>query len=414
MADFFQNGLITTLHDLRTASLAYLEDALNDACTTFPLGLVIPVTAADMRQSEFRQIVQRLSAASFLSEIVIVLNRAQDLEDYRECFRLVSHLQPKLQLVWADSPRMTNLYQELTHAGIQVDQPGKGRAVWTAYGVMLGNPSLKGFLVHDADIKTYSLELLCRLALPVAHPTFDFHFCKAFYARFSTCLHGRVARLLVTPILRALISCLGTDRYLLFLDSFRYPLSGEFAITSDLAKINRIPADWGLEIGTLAEVYRNVSVKRVCQVDICPQYDHKHHHFQPGSDQSGLARMAKEILQCIFHSVSAMGIRLQNDDFFTIRSAYLRHAQDAIRQYAADAVMNGLQYDRHSEESISEAFSQQIIPARENVLSSSANRIELPNWARVLSFSPKLPQTMREIVNLDMKSLRKRAIVQTA
>ena len=36
-------------------------------------------------------------------------------------------------------------------------------------------------------------------------------------------------------------------------------------ITADLARINRIPSDWGLEIGTLVEVYRNCSQKRVCQ-----------------------------------------------------------------------------------------------------------------------------------------------------
>lgn len=36
-------------------------------------------------------------------------------------------------------------------------------------------------------------------------------------------------------------------------DSLRYSLAGEFAMAADLAAVNRIPGDWGLEVGTLAE-----------------------------------------------------------------------------------------------------------------------------------------------------------------
>ena len=39
---------------------------------------------------------------------------------------------------------------------------------------------------------------------PIAHPTFDFHYVKAYYARFGDQLHGRATRLLVTPLVRAL------------------------------------------------------------------------------------------------------------------------------------------------------------------------------------------------------------------
>lgn len=39
----------------------------------------------------------------------------------------------------------------------------------------------------------------------------------------------------------------------------------EFSMDVNLARVNRIPGDWGLEVGTLAEVYRNTSINRVCQ-----------------------------------------------------------------------------------------------------------------------------------------------------
>jgi glucosyl-3-phosphoglycerate synthase len=396
MADFFQNGLITTLHDLRSADVAYLERVLLEATQYFRLGLILPVTASDMRAEPFAWMIKELSdGVAFLDEIVIVLNVAPEADDYRDCLTRVHSLGEKSQVVWGDSPRMQAIYQTLVHAGLNLNTPGKGRAVWTGFGYLLAEPKLKGYILHDCDIVTYNRELLLRLCLPIAHPYLDFHFCKAYYARFTDRMHGRVVRLLVTPLLRALISCLGPDRFLLYLDSFRYPLSGEFAITADLARSNRIPGDWGLEVGTLAEVFRNISIKRVCQVDISPQYEHKHQSPSLEDPTKGLLRMATDILTSIFRTLTAMGTRLHAEDFATIRSAYLRNAQDAIRQYAADAVMNGLCLDRHEEEILSEGFSQQIIPAGETVREDPTGSNDIPNWARVLSVFPDMPHQLR-------------------
>ena len=64
--------------------------------------------------------------------------------------------------------------------------------------------------------------------------------------------------------------------FLEYLDSFRYILAGEFALSLDLAQRLRIPADWGLEMGVLSEVHRNIALHRVAQVDIAKIYEHKH------------------------------------------------------------------------------------------------------------------------------------------
>ena len=45
---------------------------------------------------------------------------------------------------------------------------------------------------------------------------------------------------------------------------------------ADLARVNHIPSDWGLEVGVLDEVFRNCARSRICQVDIADNYDHKH------------------------------------------------------------------------------------------------------------------------------------------
>ena len=129
------------------------------------------------------------------------------------------------------APRVQGLYQQLNDAGLTVTTPGKGRSVWTAFGYLLADPRLEVFALHDCDIVNYDREMLARLCLPLVHPSMDFEFCKAYYARVTDRMHGRVVRLLVSPLLRALISLLGYDRFLVYLDSFRYPLSGEFAVT---------------------------------------------------------------------------------------------------------------------------------------------------------------------------------------
>jgi len=247
--------------------------------------------------------------------------------------------------------------------------------------------------------------LLARLCLPMAHRSLDFEFCKAYYARCTDRMHGRVVRLLVAPLLRALISVLGYDRFLVYLDSFRYPLAGEFAVTSTLARSNRIPSDWGLEVGTLAEVFRNTSIKRVCQVDLCRLYEHKHQSLSLEDAGKGLMKMATDILTSIFRTLASMGKVLDSGHFVALRSAYLRSAQDAIRQYHSDALINGLRFDRHSEEQAIEGFARQITVAGEMFQADPLGGEAIPNWTRVLTAFPEFPQELRRAATRDAERL---------
>ena len=70
----------------------------------------------------------------------------------------------------------------------------------------------------------------------------------------------RVTRLLVAPLLESLRQILGPLPLLSYLACFRYALAGEFAMRADLARVNRVPSNWGLEIGVLAEVYRMLCI----------------------------------------------------------------------------------------------------------------------------------------------------------
>ncbi|REK23009.1 MAG: glycosyl transferase [Planctomycetota bacterium] len=395
MADFSQSGQITTLHDLGSIGRGHLEELLVESTVENKLGLVLPVTASDMRAAPFDRIVEQLKGVEYIDQIVVVLGIAPDDEDYLETQRKIAPLGSRAQILWTDGTRVAALYDELNAAGFNLAIAGKGRSVWTAFGYLLADPELSAFVLHDCDIVTYDRELLARLCLPMAHPSLDFEFCKAYYARRTDRMHGRTVRLLVWPLLRSLISVLGPDPFLVYMDSFRYPLAGEFAVTARLARSNRIPSDWGLEVGTLAEVFRNTSVKRVCQVDITSEYEHKHQSLSLDDPNKGLMRMAGDILTSIFRTLASRGTVMTAGHFVTLRSAYLRAAQDAIRQYHADALMNGLEFDRHAEEIAVEGFAQQVTTAGEVFQQDPAGGEAIANWARVLAALPDFPQRLR-------------------
>jgi len=401
MPDFVQNGLVTTLHGFGTIELSGLEEMLVQVTRRNKIGLVLPVTAADMRAKPFPEIIGHLQDTPYIDTIVVALGVAPNVEDYQETASIVRQLGDRAQVLWIDGDRLEGLYDELIESGLNLGVLGKGRSVWTAFGYLLADPALKAFVLQDCDIVNYDRVILARLCLPMIHPSLDFEFCKAYYARVTDRLHGRVVRLLVGPLLRALLSVIGPDSFLVYLDSFRYPLSGEFAVTSNLARSNRIPSDWGLEVGTLAEVFRNTSVKRVCQVDLCRLYEHKHQPYSLEDPTKGLMKMATEILTTIFRTLASRGVVLETGHFVTLRSAYLRAAQDAIRQYHADALINGVEFDRHNEEKAIEKFAERITIAGDLFQQDPAGGEAIPNWTRVVTAFPEFPQQLRDAVRAD-------------
>lgn len=396
MPDFSQHGPITTIHDLGTTNPEEIMALVRSATETYRLGLLLPITAADMRAEPFTNIVQQLLEVDFIDTIVVVLNKAESLEDYQMTARILAPLGERAHILWTDGPRGKGLIDQLVADDFDVSQPGKGRAVWLAFGFLLADPKLKAFVLHDCDIVNYDNDMLVRLCLPMAHPSLDFDFCKAYYARCTDRMHGRVARLLMTPLLNALISVIGNDEFLVFMNSFRYPLAGEFAVTAALARSNRIPSDWGLEVGTLAEVFRNTSPKRVCQVDLGRLYEHKHQPLSLDDPQRGLMGMCSDILTSIIRTLSSRGVVFSPGHFISLRSAYLRMAQDTIRQYHADAMVNSLSFDRNAEEQSIEAFAEQITKAGEAVYKNPSGANDIPTWTRVLTALPDFPQKLRQ------------------
>ncbi len=400
MSDFFQTGAIATLHRLGKPDIKRLEDQLREFAEETPIALVLPCHVKELGTKALRNIIRELKGVRYLKQIVVGVDQANS-RDWNKAKRIFSQLNPKPTLLWLHGPRMQRLYGQLEEADLSVGPAGKGRNVWTCFGYVLASEQARMVALHDCDILTYTRELLARLCYPVAHPNMGFDFCKGYYARYTHKLNGRVMRLLLTPLIRSLKSILGLQPYLVYMDTFRYPLAGEFSLDIDLVRRNRIPADWGLEVGLLADVFRNSAAKSICQSELCENYDHKHQELSVRDVDKGLNKMAVDITKSIFRTMAAEGIKLDSGLFDTLLSAYVRQAEDSLRHYGADAAINGLRFDRHEEEMAVSTFVRSIRMAARGFLEDPLGAPLIPNWNRVQSALPHLLDELNAVVRED-------------
>ncbi len=236
---------------------------------------MIPLVPSEMDRPALAGILDELCRVGYLDSLVLSLNHAS-FDDYHRALAYFERYPGRKVVLWSEAPAVEAFVEEMAAAGLHTGDPGKGRACWLAIGYVLAEERAAYIAFQDADVVNFSRAMLARLVLPAVEPTVDFDFVKAYYARVSDRLHGRVTRLLLTPLLAAFTRLIGQDPYIRYLSSFRYALSGEFAIKSDLAERMRLPCDWGLEIVTLFEALRHRAAGRICQVEIAERYDHKH------------------------------------------------------------------------------------------------------------------------------------------
>ena len=401
MSDFFQTGAIATLHRLGRPDVTRMERELVEFGQETPIALVLPCHIRELGTKALKTIARELRGVPYLKQIVVGIDGARSLRDWKKARSFFGHLPQKPRLLGNDGPRISALLEKLEEAELGAGPGGKGRNVWICFGYVLASDQARMVALHDCDILTYSRELLARLCYPVAHPSLGFDFCKGYYARVNERLNGRAMRLLVTPLLRALKSILGAHPFLVYLDTFRYPLAGEISLDIDLVRRLRIPYDWALEVGTLAEVFRNATPRAICQSELCENYDHKHQELSMRDAGKGLNKMGADITRSLFLRMAAEGIKLDAGLFDTLLSTYLRHAEDTLRFYAADAAVNGLDYPRHEEENAVATFVRSVQSAAKSFLDDPLWTPLLPNWNRIHSALPEFLDELNEAVRLD-------------
>lgn len=405
MADFHQNGNVATLHNFSRMKQHDLENRLRSYAENRKITLILPSLFSELEAPALDNIVNELADADYINHIIIGLDRASE-EEYKFAKNYFSRLPQNYDILWNDGPRLKEIHNKLAASGLAPEEPGKGRNVWYCMGYALSCNNSDVIALHDCDIVTYKREMLARLVYPVTNPNFPYQFCKGYYPRIADGkLNGRVCRLLVTPLLMAFQKTCGQYDYLDYLQGFRYPLAGEFAMRTGIVPDMRIPSDWGLEIGVLSEVWRNLSNRSVCQVDISDAYDHKHQELSIEDATRGLSRMSVDITKALFRKLATDGVTFSHENIRTLKATYFRIALDLIEMYQNDARMNGLETDRHKEEEAVELFAANIVIAGQTFLDNPMETPFIPNWSRIQSADPDLLRNLNKAVNLDKNSI---------
>jgi len=406
VSDFYQHRLITTLHQLADPSFNDQQEQLKEYTKEKPITLVMPALYSEVEGPALPRILDHLEKVEFINEVVISMN-GMNSDQFVKAKEFFSRLPQRHFIIWNDGPRVSEIYNELKEAQITEYIPGKGCNVWMAYGFILARGNAGIIAMHDSDILSYHREMLARLCMPTAHPGLEYDYCKSYYGRVSDRMYGRVTRLFVIPLLRALIKVYGNLRMLDYLEGFRYPLSGEFSISTELARRVGMPGDWGLEVGMLVEVYHNTTVKGICQVDLGSNFEHKHQHLghqhddpEPTVDK-GLVKMAREIALSLFSSITSEGVVMDTGSLKALRLTYERTAKELIQRYHDDSTVNGLNYYRHEEAEAVEAFSSSLNNAIQIFATEGYEARQIPNWNRTYSAVPDLAGRLKEVIEAD-------------
>ena len=134
---------------------------------------------------------------------------------------------------------------------VETDEPlGKGYALWTSLRESEGDV----VVWVDGDVRGFDPRFVIGLAGPMLlHDDVDF--VKGWYERNS----GRVTELAARPV----INLLHPD-----LAAFHQPLSGEFAGRRELLERLPFTTDYGVDLGLLIDVAREIGLERIAQVDL--------------------------------------------------------------------------------------------------------------------------------------------------
>ena len=368
MSDFSQNGVVSTLHDFKTKSTSVIESELSKFSKQRKMELILPCLYSELDGAALPKIVEEISKTKYLDHIIIGLDKANETQA-KKAWKFFKKLKSPFSILWNDGPSLKKLDQELKKNNLAPSELGKGRNVWYCIGMCIARDSARSVALHDCDIKTYDRRMLAKLFYPVVNPLFNFEFCKGYYPRVANeKMNGRVARLLVFPLLTALEKTIGKSDYLEFMKSFKYPLAGEFSFRRNVLPELRISSDWGIEVGILSEMQRSFSPQNICQVDLADTYEHKHQVLSIDDETKGLSRMSIDIIKTFIKKLATQGNTFSREKFRSLKATYYRSALDLIDIYRNDAVMNGLKFDSHTEEKAVELFAINIMKAGEDFI----------------------------------------------
>jgi len=418
MADFHQEGIITTLHALYEAFdpqdyLVNLERKLEEYSRHSRIALLLPSLFSEIENPPvLDRILENIQKVRYLHSVVVALGGAPEEAQFRQAKEYFGRLKTDerdVKVVWVEGPRIGSIFDEIRSREIATGVRGKGQSVWITLGYLFAQDDCDVIALHDCDIVTYDRLLLGRLIEPVANPNNDFEFCKGYYIRISPTdrvMKGRVTRLFVAPFVDAMKRLMyerGHDelgRFFSYHGDFNYPLAGEFSFTANLAREINIAYDWGLEVATLSEVYHRVMPRKIAQIDLVPNYEHKHQALSPEDGNKGLHRMVVDIAKFYLDYLRSHGVALDDAFIDMILHTYYENALKFIKSYSDDASVNDLVFDRYEEERLAQYFRGYLWTAWEQSKGPHENTL-IPSWNRVCFSLPHIYPRLLDAVEAD-------------
>eukprot|EP00487_Bulimina_marginata_P003535 TRINITY_DN18523_c0_g1_i1.p1 TRINITY_DN18523_c0_g1~~TRINITY_DN18523_c0_g1_i1.p1 ORF type:complete len:152 (-),score=25.84 TRINITY_DN18523_c0_g1_i1:122-577(-) len=151
MADFYQNGTVTTLHNLAQREPEDMAAELLEFSKIRSLGLILPSLFSELEGKALPDIINKIKDVKYLSEIVIGLDRA-DLAQYKHALSFFAQLPQHHRVLWNDGPRLQAIDAKLQALGLAPKELGKGRNVWYCMGYILASGKAESIALHDCDI----------------------------------------------------------------------------------------------------------------------------------------------------------------------------------------------------------------------------------------------------------------------
>src|SRR4030065_2647738 len=80
MSDFFQPGVVTTLHRLKKGNLERMEMELEFYTRHHPTALVLPSLYSELKEKALKTIVSEIQKVKYINKVIVTLGKADEKE----------------------------------------------------------------------------------------------------------------------------------------------------------------------------------------------------------------------------------------------------------------------------------------------------------------------------------------------
>jgi hypothetical protein len=272
--------------------------------------------------------------------------------------------------------------------------PGKGAGIWLSTPITIGDV----ICFVDSDIKGFKKEFVIGLCHPIIYTKTvkdsAIKYVKAYYHRLTTRLSdksdvtklgGRVTRLLAKPLMKVI-----ANHFNVFegIETFRYPLSGEAALSRDVLEMLRIPYHYGIEISTLLQLCETIGIIPLAQVDL-GLFQHI------GQSLTGLWKMSEQIIMTLKDHLHSHGIDFSHEDLLeTILSEYEITAKEMLEADASTVETLQNKFEESIKQKFVFSLEEEIERINKNIeiirallikpwLESEGKTLYLPPWRMI-------------------------------